>query len=187
MCFLQVYTERKNGFVATQTQFGTDPTEYIVQIRFPYGLDIGIGQQRILIPSGDFQNVLQPYLAGEDQVRDDVTYDTKHEELILGEGVRVEQRNSQVFFYCAEIVEPQLIIDYHVYIGSGYERLVLGLKEYWKLSDYTMRLKLNGLYQYFIQMRLLSHPQVCYVPMIIKVIQNYSSRESKLQTVIITA
>ena len=149
LCFLQIYTERKNGFVATQAQFGTDPTEYIVQIRFPYGLEIGIGERRVLIPSGDFQNVLQPYLAGEDQVRDDVTYDTKREELILGDGVRVDQRNDQVFFYCAGTAEPQLVIDYHVYTGSGYERLRGDLKEYWKLSDYAMRLKLDGLYPIF--------------------------------------
>lgn len=152
----QIYVERKNAFVPTSnTQFGTSPTAYKIQVRFPFGLSTRLGQEEIFLPSGEFTDILQPYSVGT-HILDDVQRDYKPSDIITTEKVtynlkeekKAEQQTSEISLSIAD--QESLQFTCRNEIGKGYTVTPGGKAlEYYLLSDYQQRLKMAGVYPLF--------------------------------------
>lgn len=138
----QVYVERKNGFSPSKDQrYGTTPTAFNVQIRFPFGLETRLGEQSVLLPAGDFHKPLSAYYSAT-KVSDDVQRDYQPEDIILGPGVVRNVIGGVLHLSC----ESGAAIAFPVRedIGKGYAVIFTGVTEYYYLSDYNLRLKMAG-------------------------------------------
>ncbi|MBA2656400.1 MAG: hypothetical protein H0U70_05370 [Tatlockia sp.] len=141
----QVYVERQNGFVPTkEQQYGTTPTSYNVQIRFPFGMETKLNHQNLVLPSGDFNKILNPYLT-RIKVADDVQRDYQANDLILGQGVKKTLNQHELILEC-EPNGQRLHFKISEEVGVGYDK---SFKEHTYLSDYNMRLKIAGVYPLF--------------------------------------
>lgn len=143
----QVYVERLNGFAPTkETRFGTTPTSYKIQVRFPYGLEANLNQQQVYIPSSRLNNPLLPYKT-KGKVIDDVQRDYKPRDIILGPGVERVLSDNEVSLTCVTNGQKgqQIKLNYTNDIGLGYATITHDTFEYGELSDYNMRLKVAGL------------------------------------------
>ncbi|MBA2709173.1 MAG: hypothetical protein H0U57_01070 [Tatlockia sp.] len=141
----QVYVERQNGFVPTkEQQYGTTPTSYNVQIRFPFGMETMLNQQNLILPSGDFKKILNPYLT-RIKVADDVQRDFKANEIILGQGVIKTIKKSDLILEC-EPNGQRVQFKISEEMGAGYDKT---FQEFAYLSDYNMRLKKAEVYPLF--------------------------------------
>jgi hypothetical protein len=144
LILMQVYVERKNGFALTKTdRYGTSPTSYRVQVRFPFGLTAELHGRQIVIPSGSFKDILVPYISSR-KVSDDVQRDTTIDELVLGKGVHKRIENGKVILSCHGM--DQLSFPYDLTMGLGYEEVPSVGPEYKNCADYHLRLKSHGLY-----------------------------------------
>ena len=85
----QIYVERKNGYAPTKNvTFGTSPTAYNVQVRFPFGLHTQIEGTQVYLPPGEFTG-LRPYKreVAPRIIVDEVMRDIEPEQVIFGEGI----------------------------------------------------------------------------------------------------
>lgn len=138
----QVYVERQNGFApTTEKNFGTTPTAYKVQIRFPFGLETVLNGQLLFIPTGDFKEALEPY-ASQEKVSDDVQRDYKVSDIVYGPGVKRTTRKSSVIFSC-DPQGHQVQFDTKETMGAGYRRIRDKIVEYPRLEDYYRRDKIG--------------------------------------------
>jgi hypothetical protein len=150
----QLYVERQNGFATTVLpEYGTTPTAYNVQIRFPFGLAMAYNTDDIMIPSGDFDKPLPPY-QGTQRIQDDVMRDVKPEDIICGKNVtktiEIIERNpyrQRVTLTNEQGQQVTFIVKNDK--GKGYYKLQEDILEYDHLDDYNMRLKMNGVYPLF--------------------------------------
>ncbi len=145
----QIYIERKNGFAPTDNEmsrYGTTPTLYNVQVRFPFGLNINLDGENIFIPSGEFEHVLVPYKSSSGAVKDDVIRGTSNFDIIYGDGViKRIQRDRITFTYKDQDVTLPIKDE----LGVGFKRLTETSAEYDYLEDYRLRLKQDGVYALF--------------------------------------
>ena len=144
----QLYIERKNGFAPTQNpQFGTSPTCYNVQLRFPFGLETILGKSAVLLPSGDFVNSLPPYLNSDREVSDDVRRDFDPSKIVCGPGVISQIENNTLSLATVEKPTEAVKFSYSLNVGKGF---LPGLgKKYVNIQDYNARLKIAGGYPLF--------------------------------------
>lgn len=162
----QLYVERKNGFTHnTDPRFGTNPTAFNVQVRFPFGLKMHLGKEEVLLPDGDFHHPLQPVLSGTKtpKVLDDVRRDYKKQDIILGEGVTCKGF-SQAVLECTDS-NSKLVLPVSDITGAGYYALpgtgtgsgvkLESVHEYHDIRDYLLRLKVAGIYPLFYSDRSL--------------------------------
>ncbi len=147
LILMQVYVERKNGFVTSKdNRYGTSPTSYRVQVRFPFGLTADLNGQELSLPGGNFKDTLAPYISSQ-KVSDDVQRDTTAELLVLGTGVSKTLHEGKIVLSCHG--EEQLSFPIDETMGLGYEVVPMAGPEYKHLSDYNLRLKYHGLYPLF--------------------------------------
>ena len=168
----QIYIERKNGFCPSKSpMFGTSPTFFNVQIRFPFGLETELNGTPFLIPNGNFQGILQPYQSSNDEIYDDVSFETLPTDFFLGEGIylrcnggtvlttpkthqdfqRWNQLPSAGTFELScnrDFLSESIAITYEAIYGAGYTK-ILNSSYYSSFKDYSERLKIHGLYPLF--------------------------------------
>lgn len=165
----QIYVERQNGFAPTkEAQFGTSPTSYNVQIRFPFGLEAMLGKTLVQLPSSDFEKILESYYKNglnHGDIIDEVQRDTTPESLVCAEGVskRIETRNGQEIVTIETDSQDQKI-EFPITreMGEGYHKKP-GCKpphdiEYLNLPKYKARFKKHGVYPLFYFSK--SEPQI---------------------------
>jgi len=94
----QLYIERKNGFVpVNDTKYGSCPTCYNIQLRFPHGLNLKIKEEDVLLPSGEFIHPIAAYFSKfSAKVCDELYYEASPEEIRAGEGVMVKTEDTKV-------------------------------------------------------------------------------------------
>lgn len=146
----QLYIERKNGFAPTQNpQFGTSPTCYNVQLRFPFGLETVLGKNTVLLPSGDFLNPLSPYLNSNREVSDDVRRDFHPSEIVCGPGVISQIDNNKNTLSLATVEKPTEAVNFSYSLNRGKGFVSVAGEKYQNIQDYNACLKTTGVYPLF--------------------------------------
>jgi hypothetical protein len=152
----QIYVERQNGFAtAKDNRFGTSPTSYNVQLRFPFGMEMKLGQDLTCLPSGDFENVLQPYYSGHRDnpyVLDDVHRDTEPNQIVHDNSIQVSIKNSTVSLRC-EPNRQHIEFPFGDELGQGWRKKIGCVppddKEYSSIAEHEARFKMKGVYPLF--------------------------------------
>lgn len=99
---MQIYLVRENGFSPTPDyKFGTNPSAYNVQLRFPYGMGLKLGDQEIDLPSGEFKSVLKPYLSAVkdkdyQEVKDNVQHSNKAHQVLTNPAVTISTSETEL-------------------------------------------------------------------------------------------
>ncbi len=152
----QVYVERKNAFAPTkENKFGATPTEYNVQVRFPFGLETSLAGQSLVIPCGNFEKPLKPYKRTNGSITDDVQRDFAPDTLICGSRVKktIDESNKCIKLIAEDGDESKdsdesLTFYYGIEEGVGYDMVGLE-KEFYVIEDHELQNKMNGLYPLF--------------------------------------
>lgn len=147
----QIYVERQNGFVPVPNNpYGTSPTAYKVQVRFPFGIETRLGQERVFLPSGDFIHILQPY-RNKTHVLDDVQRNYELQDIVCGRGVeKIIKKEKELSTISLSIPDGESItFDCKNEIGKGFSSIGQQIREYYELQDYKHRLKMAGVYPLF--------------------------------------
>lgn len=150
LVLVQLYIQRLNGFThaGPDAKFGTNPTSYHIQVRFPFGGEFNLENENILIPCGDFKNILSPYMSRTGvAVIDDLKHDYSFED-IKTHGVTIKKEGQNLVFTCVPHGQSLTIRGYSEELGKGYDKFS-GNIEYKEISDYINRTKKAGISSLF--------------------------------------
>lgn len=184
---VQIYVERKNGYAPTQNvAYGTSPTAYNVQLRFPYGLNTDIEGRPVYLPAGEFTGIQaykRPVAPGD--IVDEVQRDVSAEAVVCGNGVEkkitgVEKEITgavglqQLTFKALEVADEVITIPIPFYrtvkngfciMGNDYTEFGYNpvKYEYTKLKAHESRYGMTDVYSVWyspIKEMLQQHPNV---------------------------